>query len=95
MMLNLCKMYGLPCRIKRYIPDDYRKKNYEVAEGLLNDAYELQIEGKPWHQQFWAGMYIQNLKEPIEALAERGALRTIRNMSDSIAAHVMYSIKKG
>ncbi|MEW6621027.1 MAG: radical SAM protein [bacterium] len=41
----LCEKYKIAYRIKRFIPQDFRKKSYLVAENLLNDAYHRQVCG--------------------------------------------------
>jgi DNA repair photolyase len=79
-MLELCEKYDLKYRIKRFIPDDFRKQNYMIAEEILNEAYNNQISGRPWKNLFWAGQNINNLKEPIAKIADRGELQTIRNI---------------
>jgi DNA repair photolyase len=87
--LDLCERYSMPYRIRRYIPEDYRADNYVIAEKLLNRAYESMITGKPWTGLHWAGMNIQNLKEPIGDIAGRNELRRIRNVDRSIEAFVL------
>ena len=74
--------------MKRFIPDDYRKTNYTIAEKLLNEAYERQMLGKYWNSLFWAGQSIQNLTESIEAIAERHELMTIRNIEGEVKEKV-------
>lgn len=86
---ELCKKYHLPYRIKRFIPDDYRKMNYLLAEQLLNKAYELQALGKAHSQIFWAGQNIQNLKESIVEIAKRGELKKIRNVDEKIESYIL------
>ena len=88
-MLGLCEEYGLARRIKRYVPDDFRRLNYQVAEGLMNESYMAQMLGKAWTNLYWAGENINNLKEPIEAVAGRGELRTIRNVNAEVEAKVL------
>jgi len=83
-MLSLCEKYELPYRVKRFIPNDFRKKNYSIAEKLLNEAYRQQMLGKAWSKKYWAGMNIQNLKESIVAIAKRNELQEIRNVNDEI-----------
>jgi len=78
--LDLCAKYDMPLRIRRFIPDDYRAENYRIAEKILNQAYRLMMTGKAWKSLHWAGMNIQNLKEPIAEVSNRGELRNIRNV---------------
>ena len=87
-LLALCDAAQLPVRIKRFIPNDYRRTNYCIAEQLLNESYRLQMVGKPWENLHWAGQNIQNLKEPIEDIVERGELATIRNVRGAIEEKV-------
>ncbi len=87
-LLRLCQEYGLPYRIPRYIPEDWRATNYRIAELMLNRAYENQIQSLPWKNLFWAGQNVQNLKEPLEAVAKRGELETIRNVRGKIKDRV-------
>jgi DNA repair photolyase len=83
-VLALCKRYNIKTRIKRFIPNDYRKLNYIIAEKLLNQAYELQMLGKAWSNLHWAGQNIQNLKESIIEVAKRNELDKIRNVNQEI-----------
>ncbi len=95
-MIRLCAAYRLNYRIKRYIPNDYRGKNYAIAEKLLNESYNLQIQNRPWTKIFWAGQNIQNLKTSVVEIANRNELRKIRNVDDKIESfilsHIDYSI---
>lgn len=84
LLFKLCEKYNLNYRINRYIPHDYRKMNYRVAENLLNESYEQQMFGKKWNNLFWAGQNIQNLTEPINEIAERNELDKIRNVYGDI-----------
>ncbi len=88
-MLSLCEKYGLAFRIKRFIPDDFRRENYIIAEEFINQAYFLQSTGKAWSNLFWAGQNINNLAEPIRAIAERRELRKIRNVNEGIEARIL------
>jgi len=88
-MLELCKEYQLSFRIKRYIPEDFRKQNYLVTQKLLDESYLCQMLGRPWTKTFWAGQNINNLGESIEDIARRGELRGIRNVDSSIEAYVL------
>ncbi len=87
-LLAACKKYGLAMRAKRYIPGDYRKHNYIIAERLLNESYELQLAGGQWKGHFWAGQNVQMLKESIADVHARGGLRGIKGMTTSIAAEI-------
>jgi DNA repair photolyase len=46
-MLELCERHQLAFRIKRYIPEDFRKQNYLVAQKLLDESYLCQLLGRP------------------------------------------------
>ncbi|MBN2027632.1 MAG: hypothetical protein JW854_12820 [Actinobacteria bacterium] len=82
--LALCEEYGMPLRIRRFIPDDYRAENYRIAEKILNQAYRLMVTGEAWKSLHWAGMNIQNLREPIAEIAQRGELGKIRNVGPAL-----------
>jgi len=91
---ELCEKYGIRYRMKRFIPDDFRKYNYQIAEQFLNESYVLQCKGKPWTKLFWAGQNIQNLKESIIDIADRGELRTIRNVNEDLERRIFDFIAK-
>ena len=84
----------MPVRIKRYIPDDYRRENYIIAEKLLNKAYFDMMQGKSSSYINWAGMNIQNLKESIRDVAGRGELRSIRNVGEWIEDFIRVELSK-
>ena len=83
-LFDLCKKYNLNYRIKRYIPNDYRKVNYKIAEKFLNSAYKRQMTGRDWKTSFWAGHEIQNLKESIAEIASRNKLHLIKNVNKQV-----------
>ena len=85
----LCEKYQLNFRLKRYIPNDFRKLNYWIAQKLLDESYLSQMLGKPWTNTFWAGQNINNLKESIQDIVTRGELRKIRNVNPSIEESVL------
>jgi DNA repair photolyase len=87
-LLAACKKHDLAIRAKRYIPGDYRKHNYLIAERLLNKAYELQITGKQWKAYFWTGQNIQASPEPIADIAARGELHSIKGITPTIEAEI-------
>jgi hypothetical protein len=88
-MIKLCEASRLNHRIRRFIPADYRKENYLIAEKLLNCAYSLQIKGKPWSKIFWAGQNIQNLKESVVDIIKRHELKKVRNVDDKIESFIL------
>jgi DNA polymerase/3'-5' exonuclease PolX len=92
-MLSLCERYRIDYRIRRYIPKDFRRENYEIAQKLLDKAYVCQITGKPWSNIFWAGQNINNLKESIRRIAQRGELQSIRNVNPSIEEYISKELK--
>ena len=91
--LAIAEKYQMPVRMKRYIPQDYRKLNYIIAEKLLNEAYQLQANGKSWTNTFWAGQNIQNLKESIRDIDKRNELTKIRNVNDKVESFVREQLK--
>lgn len=93
-LLNLCKKYSLSYRIKRYIPNDFRKVNYQVAEMFLNSAYKKQITAGDWKTSFWAGHEIQNLNESIKDIAARDELKLIKNVNTQVDDYLKNYLKK-
>lgn len=91
---NTAREIEMPVRIKRYIPDDYRRENYIIAEKLLNKAYFDMMQGKSSSYINWAGMNIQNLKESIRDVAGRGELRSIRNVGEWIEDFIRVELSK-
>ncbi len=91
-LFALCEKYKIPYRIKRFIPEDFRRENYLVAGKLLNEAYRLQMLGKAWSNIHWAGQNIQNLKESIVDIAKRGELHKIRNVNDEIESFIKENV---
>ena len=87
--LGLCQKYRLNFRLRRYIPSDFRRQNYLVAQRLLDESYLSQILGRPWTKTFWAGQNINNLEEPIEGKARQHELRKIRNVDLQIEEYVL------
>lgn len=88
-LLEQCRVHHLNYRIPRYIPTDWRRTNYIIAEKLLNEAYIKQMHGQYWENYYWAGQNIQNLSESIEDVFERGELSTIRNVKGKIESLVV------
>lgn len=66
LLLGLSQKYQLPYRMKRFIPNDFRRVNYIIAEKLLNTAYDLQLAGKNFTDHFKAGNSIQNLSDSLQ-----------------------------
>ena len=87
-LFALSDKHQLPHRIRRFIPNDYRKTNYRIAERMLNVSFERQMFGQSWETLFWAAQNIQNLKEPIEAVAARGELEQIKNVKGPIKKRI-------
>jgi DNA repair photolyase len=86
--LALVEKHRMPARMKRYIPKDFRRDNYIIAEKLLNESYRLQTHGEAWSSKFWAGQNIQNLKEPISNVMRKNELQKIRNVNEEIEASI-------
>ncbi|MFX1450321.1 MAG: radical SAM protein [Promethearchaeota archaeon] len=82
---DLCKKYNLSYRSKRWIPKDFRRVNYIIAEKLLNESYELEILGKPDKQLQWAGLKMQNLNDSILNLPKfQGILKIPKRITEKI-----------
>ena len=65
-LVNLSQKHNLPIRVKRWIPQDYRKWNYKISEILLNKEYlDFIKSGKSNTTMKWAGLKLNNLKESI------------------------------
>lgn len=92
-LFELCEKHRLSYRIKRFIPNDYRKTNYFIAEELLDESYQRQMLGKAWSNLFWAGQNIQNLSESLEEIWRRNELSKIRNVEGDIKNQVEGRLK--
>lgn len=88
-----CEKYGMPFRMKRYIPADFRRDNYRIAEKLLDLSYSEQINGKAWSHYFWAGQNIQNLKESVRDIASRNELKKIRGIGPKLDEIILKELK--
>jgi DNA repair photolyase len=84
-LYTLCKKYDLPIREKRWIPKDYRKWNYKIAELLLNKEYIDSVSiGKTDNNMKWAGLNLNNLGESILDVYKRGDLSKLKNFNSDI-----------
>jgi len=96
-VLDLCKKYSVKYRVKRWIPADFRRVNYLIAQDLADYSYELQVQGKSkrtYNKWLWAAHYINNLQESITTLAQNEQLETIQNVRGAVKAEVERLIKK-
>lgn len=73
-MLELVTKHDVPYRIPRWLPDDFRKANYRLAERFLNNAYYLQLNNQPWRDLQQAGNALHKLQESVEVLAKANTL---------------------
>lgn len=94
-LFNLCEKYQLDIRVPRWIPSDYRKWNYKIAEVLLNEEYKNAIFGNPNSKMKWAGLYLNNLDESIINYFKRGELNKLRNFDQEIIEFVRPYLKQG
>jgi DNA repair photolyase len=93
-LLKLCKDYNLPIRIKRWIPNDYRKWNYKISEFLLDKEYiEFVATGKSDSNLKWAGLILNNLTESIIDVSKRGELSKLSNFNSKIVRLVDSKLK--
>lgn len=84
LLLELCEKYSIEIRVKRWIPSDYRKWNYKIAELLLNKEYRKSLKGNPESTMKWAGLNLNNLDESIMEVAKRGELDRLPNFTNRI-----------
>ncbi|MBD3195279.1 MAG: radical SAM protein [Candidatus Lokiarchaeota archaeon] len=94
-LYNLCKKFGINIRVKRWLPSDYRKWNYKIAELLLNEEYTNSILGNPNKTMKWAGLYLNNLEESIINYFKRGELSKLKNFTPEIIEFIHPYLKKG
>ncbi len=83
-LFELCRESKLPFRIKRFIPEDDRKLNYQVSERLFEEVFVAQMLGGNWYNLSWVAQNIQNLTEPLEAIIQRNELGKICNVRGAI-----------
>ena len=94
LLKNLCRKYDLAWREKRWIPRDYRKWNYKIAEFLLNTEYENMLEtGKSDNTMKWAGLTLNNFEESIIDIYKRGKLHKKKNFTKRIIQLIEPMIK--
>jgi len=94
LLKNLCRKYDLAWREKRWIPRDYRKWNYKIAEFLLNTEYENMLEtGKSDNTMKWAGLTLNNFEESIINIYKRGKLHKKKNFTKRIIQLIEPMIK--
>ncbi len=94
LLFNLCKKYNIPIRMKRYIPNDFRRLNYLISESFFSETFEKQILGNPDTNLYWAAMNIQNLKEPIYDITKRNELMKIKNVNRFVKEKIINELKK-
>ncbi|MFX0101324.1 MAG: radical SAM protein [Candidatus Hodarchaeota archaeon] len=92
--IQACEKHKIPHRMKRYIPKDFRRVNYKVAEYLINKAYALEVQGKKHDRYQWAGLLIQNLNESLDDIAARNELQKIKNVDKQIETEIKPFLKK-
>ncbi|WP_371804966.1 radical SAM protein [Candidatus Lokiarchaeum ossiferum] len=90
---NLCQKYDMNIEVPRWIPSDYRKENYKAAEILLTKARILKFERKPFKDIYWAGMNINNLKQPLGQLHKQGKLKDILKSTTRVYSLIQPYIK--
>jgi hypothetical protein len=88
------RAYKLAYHIRRFIPSDFRKLNYQLSEYLFYESFTSQLEGKPWDKIFWAARDIQKLKIPVTALIEANSLHTLKNIGKIEEAKILNIYQK-
>jgi DNA repair photolyase len=94
-LLALCQKYDITVREKRWIPNDYRKLNYEISELLLVKNYMDELSfGKSDKSFYWAGLILNNLEESIIKVYNRGELATLKNFNSKVREFVEPYLKR-
>jgi len=93
-MVQYCRKYSLKYRVKRWIPSDFRRVNYLVAQDLADQAYDLQLQGKRYKTRLWTAHYINNLNQSITVLAQNEQLETIQNVKGTLKEEIGHLIRK-
>ncbi len=91
---KLSEKYQVPVRIKRWIPKDFRKWNYKIAELLLNTEYIASLKGNPNNTMKWAGLNLNNLKESIIDVYKRDELSKLPNFNKKIISFIQPYLDK-
>ncbi|MFX1407633.1 MAG: radical SAM protein [Promethearchaeota archaeon] len=94
-LFNLCEKYDISIRIKRWIPNDFRKYNYLISEMLLNKEYIDAIKyGKSNNNLKWAGLNLNNLEESILNYYRRKELSKLKNFNSQVIDFVEPFLKE-
>jgi len=94
-LYKLCQDYTLAVRVKRWIPNDYRKWNYKIAEILLNKEYlDEVITGKSNNNMKWAGLNLNNLDFSILETYKKGELAKLPNFNSEIIEFIKPFLNK-
>jgi len=94
-LFSLCEKYDIAIRIKRWIPDDFRKINYLISEILLNKEYIDAIKyGKSNNAFKWAGLNLNNLEESILNFYRRQELSKLKNFNTKVIEYVEHFLKE-
>lgn len=89
---ELCEKHGLNIRMKRYIPDDYRKNNYILSEKMFNHCYYINLSGKQNSNLFFTAQKIQNLSRPVNDYISAGRLKDISDMTPETEKFILNHI---
>jgi DNA repair photolyase len=94
-LYNLCQEYDLAVRVKRWIPNDFRKWNYKISELLLNKEYIGDITtGKSNYNMKWAGLNLNNLNVSITDIYKKDELSNLKNFSKEVIEFVTPYLEK-
>jgi len=94
-LYSLCEKHQLAVRLKRWIPNDFRKWNYKISEILLNKEYINAIKfGKPNNTFKWAGLNLNNLEQSIVNVYKKGELSNLKNFDSKVIEFVEPFLEK-
>lgn len=74
LLLYLSKKYNISLRSKRYLPPDYRKENYWIAEKLSEIAYHRKLSGLSFRNHLATARKINGLDYDIRNIIKQGSL---------------------
>lgn len=80
----LSSFYQVPIRIRRFIPNDFRRENFWLAERLANSGYLRILKGMPFREHFRLARIFNNLRIDIRNVIRQNELRNVIHTTDEL-----------